>query len=125
MRVLILEDDSATRNGLEQLVSGLGFEVRSTATLAEARPVLTEFSPDICVTDMMLPDGDGIDFLRAAKTENPTREVIVMTGHGSIKTAVEAMRAGAFDFLLKPLKPVQLVSVLQHFSRFGIRFVFK
>ena len=121
MRVLILEDDSATRTGLEQLVAGLGFEVRTTGSLAEARPVLTDFKPDICVTDMMLPDGDGIEFLRTAKTDNPAREVIVMTGHGSIKTAVEAMKAGAFDFLLKPLKPVQLVSVLQHFSdRFDI-----
>ncbi|HKC23726.1 MAG TPA: sigma-54 dependent transcriptional regulator [Thermoanaerobaculia bacterium] len=116
MKVLILEDDAPTRTGLEQLVAGLGFEVRTTGTLAEARPVLSEFAPDICVTDMMLPDGDGIDFLRTAKTDNPSREVIVMTGHGSIKTAVEAMKAGAFDFLLKPLKPVQLVSVLQHFS---------
>jgi two-component system, NtrC family, response regulator AtoC len=116
VKVLILEDDSATRTGLEQLVAGLGFEVRTSATLAEARPVLSEFSPDICVTDMMLPDGDGIEFLKTAKADNPSREVIVMTGHGSIKTAVEAMKAGAFDFLLKPLKPVQLVSVLQHFS---------
>jgi DNA-binding NtrC family response regulator len=116
VKVLILEDDPATRTGLEQLVAGLGFEVKTTGTLEEARPVLSDFSPDICVTDMMLPDGDGIDFLRAAKADNPSREVIVMTGHGSIKTAVEAMKAGAFDFLLKPLKPVQLVSVLQHFS---------
>lgn len=116
MRVLVVEDEALMRTGLEQLVAGLGFEVRSSPDLAGARRVLAEFRPDICITDMVLPDGDGLDFLRVARSDSPGRDVIVLTGHGSVRAAVDAMKAGAFDFLLKPLKPVQLVAALRHLS---------
>ncbi|MEO6325420.1 MAG: sigma-54 dependent transcriptional regulator [Thermoanaerobaculia bacterium] len=116
MKILIVEDDVATRTGLEQLLTELGAEARSVATVEEARRSLVSFAPDLCLTDMILPDGDGIEVIRASRATSPNREVVVLTGHGSVKTAVEAIKAGAFDFLLKPLKPAQLVTLLTHFG---------
>ena len=116
MRILIVEDDGATRKGLEQILAESASRVKGVATLAEAKAALAEFDPDVCVTDLKLPDGDGMDFLRAAKAEGRPREVIVLTGNASIDSAVEAMKAGAYDYLLKPLKPAQIGVVLGRLS---------
>jgi two-component system response regulator AtoC len=111
MRVLVVEDDLATRRGLEQLLETFELEVKSVPTVAEAQTALAAFSPDVCLTDLKLPDGDGIEFIRMARANAPAREIVVLTGHGSVDTAVEAMKAGAFDYLLKPLRPAQLEAV--------------
>ncbi len=114
MKVLVVEDDLATRTGLEELLVELGAEALGVATIEAARRGLEEFGPDLCLTDLVLPDGDGIEVIRAARASSPTREVVVLTGHGTVKSAVEAMKAGAFDFLLKPLKPAHLATLLKH-----------
>jgi len=116
MRVLIVEDEEGARKGLELLVSDLGLEAKGVATLADAFEALGSWQPDVCLTDMVLPDGDGLDFIRAARAMSPPPEVVALTGHGSVKVAVEAMKAGAYDYLLKPLKPVQLEAVLRHLT---------
>jgi DNA-binding NtrC family response regulator len=117
MKVLVVEDDLDTREGLQELLGEFGLDVRSAGTLADARSQLTAFDPDVCLTDLQLPDGDGIAFLREARAEDATREFVVLTGHGSLDTAVEAMKAGAFDYLAKPLSPVQLEAVLGRLRR--------
>ena len=117
MKVLVVEDDLATRTGLEELLVELGEEARSVATIEEARRGLEEFGPDLCLTDLVLPDGDGIEVIRSARTRNPASEVVVLTGHGSVESAVEAMKAGAFDFLLKPLKPAHLATLLKRLDQ--------
>ncbi|MGE5344726.1 MAG: sigma-54-dependent transcriptional regulator, partial [Acidithiobacillales bacterium] len=71
-----------------------------------------DFAPDVCLTDLKLPDGDGLDFIRSARAADGGPEIIVLTGHGSVDTAVEAMKAGAFDYLVKPLRPARLEAVL-------------
>ncbi|MBK9088819.1 MAG: sigma-54-dependent Fis family transcriptional regulator [Holophagales bacterium] len=116
MRVLIVEDEDAARKGLELLVSDLGLEAKGVATLAEAFEALGSWKPVVCLADMVLPDGDGLDLIRAARSMSAPPEVVALTGHGSVKVAVEAMKAGAYDYLLKPLKPVQLEAVLQHLT---------
>jgi diguanylate cyclase (GGDEF)-like protein/PAS domain S-box-containing protein len=70
----------------------------------------------VCLTDLRLPDGDGIDFIRSARAEGARREVVVLTGNASIDTAVEAMKAGAFDYLVKPLQARQIEAVLRRLS---------
>jgi len=112
-RVLVVEDDVETGKGLLQLLQELGLEARLAATLGEGRAALATFDPDVCLTDLKLPDGNGIDFIRAARTADMRREVVVLTGHGSLDTAVEAMKAGAFDYLVKPLRLAQLEAVLE------------
>jgi len=108
MKVLIVEDDQSTRKGLEESIRDLGGEPRSVGTAKEALKSLEGFDPRILIVDIHLPDGDGIEILKAAREQDPDREGIVITGQGSIDNAIEALRAGAFDYLMKPLRPAQL-----------------
>ncbi len=116
MKILVVEDDAATRKGLEQLLSESQAETRSVATLEKARAIMDDFSPNLCIVDLQLPDGDGLDLIREARAADSARGFIVLTGHGSIDTAVEAMKAGASDYLLKPLKPAQISVVIERFA---------
>jgi two-component system, NtrC family, response regulator AtoC len=116
MKILVVEDDAATRKGLEQLLAESHSETRSVGSIEKARAAIEEFSPNLCIVDLNLPDGDGLDLIREVRSQNPTREFIVLTGHGSIDTAVEAMKAGAADYLLKPLKSAQISVVLDRLS---------
>ncbi|HKF43496.1 MAG TPA: sigma-54 dependent transcriptional regulator [Thermoanaerobaculia bacterium] len=116
MRVLIVEDDLATRKGLEESIRDLGMEPKSVGTSKEAAKVVEEFDPRLLIVDIHLPDGDGIEILRAAREKDPDREGVVITGQGSIDNAIEALRAGAFDYLLKPLRPAQLEVVFNRLA---------
>ena len=116
MKVLIVEDDLATRKGLEESIRDLGGETRSVGTVKEAAKAVEEFDPRLLVVDIHLPDGDGIDILRGARETDPDREGIVITGQGSIDNAIEALRAGAVDYLLKPLRPAQLEVVFNRLA---------
>ncbi len=112
MKLLVVEDEPRVRASLVELIQELGYEASAVGSVAEARDALTRGAPDVCITDLGLPDGDGLDVIRAAKAVRPDSAVLVLTGKGSILAAVDAMRAGAYDFLLKPLKPTLLASAL-------------
>jgi DNA-binding NtrC family response regulator len=116
VKVLIVEDDLSTRKGIEESIKDLGLEPRSVGTCKEAAKVLEEFDPRILIVDIHLPDGDGIEILRAALEKDPEREGVVITGQGSIDNAIEALRAGAFDYLLKPLRPAQFEVVFKRLA---------
>ena len=116
MRVLIVEDDLATRKGLEECIKDLGGEPTCVGTAKEAAKAIGELDPRILIVDIHLPDGDGIEILRLARESDPDREGIVITGQGSIDNAIEALRAGAFDYLLKPLRPAQLEVVFNRLA---------
>ncbi|HEV8608734.1 MAG TPA: sigma-54 dependent transcriptional regulator [Thermoanaerobaculia bacterium] len=116
MKVLIVEDDLATRKGLEESIKDLGGETRSVGTVKEASRALEDFDPRLLIVDIHLPDGDGIEVLRAARETDSDREGIVITGQGSIDNAIEALRAGAVDYLLKPLRPAQLEVVFNRLA---------
>ncbi len=116
MRVLVVEDEPGVRASLVDLIQELGYETSAVGSVADARAALTRGAPDVCITDLGLPDGNGLDVVRAAKAARPDSAVLVLTGKGSILAAVEAMRAGAYDFLLKPLKPALLASALGRLS---------
>jgi two-component system, NtrC family, response regulator AtoC len=116
LKVLIVEDDLATRKGLEESIKDLGGDPYSVGTAKEAGKALTEVDPRILIVDIHLPDGDGIEILRLAREGDPDREGIVITGQGSIDNAIEALRAGAFDYLLKPLRPAQLEVVFNRLT---------
>lgn len=116
MKVLIVEDDLSTRKGLEECIKDLGGEPVSVGTAKEAAKAIGEVDPRILIVDIHLPDGDGIEILRLARESDPEREGIVITGQGSIDNAIEALRAGAFDYLLKPLRPAQLEVVFNRLA---------
>ena len=116
MNVLVVEDEAGAREALVELVKELGYEASAAGSVAEAEAALARTVPDVCITDLGLPDGDGLDVVRAAKALGRECDVLVLTGKGSVRSAVEAMKAGAHDFLLKPLKTAQLATALAQLS---------
>jgi DNA-binding response OmpR family regulator len=84
------------------LIERTGFAVQTAADLAAARRALSGDSPDLVVMDLVLPDGDGMSILREFESAPPPH-VVVVTGHASVDTAVEALRCGATDYLTKPI----------------------
>jgi DNA-binding NtrC family response regulator len=102
-RVLIVEDDSAARVGLEQLVKSWGFIADAAADGEEALEKVTTFRPAIVITDLVMPRMDGLALLRALQQQGADVTTVLLTAQGTVETAVEAMREGAYDYLTKPI----------------------
>lgn len=102
--VLVVDDEDDLRELLELSLLRMGLGVETAANLAEARHLLTEKSFRLCLTDMRLPDGDGLDLVRHIGEAHKEVAVAVITAHGSVETAIRAMKCGAFDFITKPLE---------------------
>ncbi len=100
--VLIVEDKASMADMLKETLESEGFKALVARDGSEGLGLIASESPDIVLTDLKLPDSDGIGVLKASKEQNPLRPVIVMTAYGSVQTAVEAMKEGAFDFITKP-----------------------
>ena len=101
-RVLLVDDDAALRRVLGLLLEDAGNAVELAGTVAAGRKALGAGEFDFVVTDLRLPDGDGLDVLKAAKEADPGLPVLVITAHGGVPSAVAAMKLGAFDYLEKP-----------------------
>lgn len=102
--VLIIDDDKPTLEAMSDALITQGYEVTSKSSGKDALTAMQEKRFDVVLTDLKMPDIDGMDILKAAKDMDPHAQVILITAHGSIDTAVEAMRAGAADFIEKPVK---------------------
>ncbi|TDG12372.1 sigma-54-dependent Fis family transcriptional regulator [Seongchinamella unica] len=103
-RVLIVDDEPDIRELLDITLSRMGLDTFSAATLGEARELVTEVSPDLCLTDMKLPDGNGISLVEFIQQDHAHIPVAMITAHGSVETAITALKAGAFDFISKPIE---------------------
>src|SRR5262245_38035160 len=112
---LIVEDDSNSLAALLELVQHEGFSTRSATSLAEARAALAERAPALVLTDMMLPDGSGLELVELAAAVGA--QVVLITGHASVETAVEALRKGATDYLTKPVDLARLKTILANVAR--------
>ena len=112
---LIIEDNSSSLNSLVQLVEHEGFVARAAKNLAEAREHLNEKVPDLILTDLVLPDGNSLDLLR--ELDGKQSDVVLITGHASVDTAVEALRLGVLDYLLKPVDVARLKIILTNVAR--------
>ncbi len=102
-RALIVDDEADIRELLELTLGRMDIDTEAAATLAEARAALERGRYDLCLTDMRLPDGSGIDLVREIQQRHPELPVAVITAYGSMESAVEALKAGAFDFVSKPV----------------------
>jgi DNA-binding NtrC family response regulator len=102
-RVLIVEDDPAARVGLEQLVKSWGFVAEAAADGEEALQKVTSFRPAIVITDLVMPRMDGLALLRALQQQGADATTLLLTAQGTVETAVEAMKEGAYDYLTKPI----------------------
>ncbi|MGZ8244445.1 sigma-54-dependent transcriptional regulator [Methylomagnum sp.] len=100
---LVIDDEPAIRELLEITLERMDIDTESAATLQQARQLLRRHKFDLCLTDMKLPDGDGLDLVEHIQTEYPTLPVAVITAHGNMEAAIRALKSGAFDFVSKPL----------------------
>ena len=102
--VLIVDDEPDIRELLDITVSRMGLKTHSAATLKDAKDIVARMQPDLCLTDMRLPDGNGISLVQYIQQEFPHIPVAMITAHGSVETAISALKAGAFDFISKPVE---------------------
>jgi two-component system, NtrC family, response regulator PilR len=102
-RVLVVDDEADLRELLELTLIGMGLDVDCAGTLADARRLLDQQSYSLCLTDMRLPDGQGLELLAHISRASTNIPVAVITAYGSAENAVAALKAGAFDYLAKPV----------------------
>jgi two-component system response regulator HydG len=108
-KILVVDDQRNMRTTLAMMLRGTGYEVDEAADGKEGREGGTTGAYDVVLTDLRMGGADGIDVLRAIKQAQPMTEVIVMTAYGTIESAVEAMRLGAFDYIQKPFTEEELL----------------
>jgi len=111
-RLLIVDDEVELMRALCESLTEVGFEVRGLSDPAAAPGAIREGEFDLLLSDLMMPGTDGIQLLRQALAIDPNLVGVIMTGQGTIQTAVEAMKAGAFDYILKPFRLQQMMPVL-------------
>jgi DNA-binding NtrC family response regulator len=111
-RVLVVEDDASARAGLTELVQSWGFDTESARDGQEGLEALTTFRPGIVLTDLVMPRMDGLELLKAISAQGEDITVLILTAQGTVDTAVEAMRLGAYDYLTKPVDPPRLKILL-------------
>ena len=111
-QILVVDDDKTMRDACHQILTRQGFQVEEAASARQGLGLLERSSFDVILLDLVMPDLDGLETLKKIKSVDNDCEVIIVTGYGSIPTAVEAMKAGAFHFLSKPFAPDDLRTVI-------------
>jgi DNA-binding NtrC family response regulator len=113
LAVLVVDDEPALREVLSLRIADWGYEVRTASDVAEAERELDRKPPDLVLCDMVMPGGSGLDLLKRIKRQDERIPVVMITAHGDIDKAVDAMKSGAADFLTKPLDYVMLQALLE------------
>lgn len=112
-KVLIVDDEMIMRNFLSEALKRKGIEVSTAETGQKAFAIMEESSFDLVITDMKMPGITGMDIVRKVKELSPGTLIIVITAYGTIENAIEAMRAGAFDYLIKPFSVENLIAIIE------------
>ncbi len=115
-KVLVVEDDANERQGLQRLLTDAGYQVSAADSADKAMSYLDE-AVDFVLTDLQMGDVSGMDLLRHWKLKQPESMFLMITGHGSVTTAIEAIRAGAYHYMTKPIDPQALVIMLENMTR--------
>lgn len=113
LSILIVEDDITFSLMLTTWLGKKGFVVRSSSSVSDAKRRLGEEAFDLVISDLRLPDSDGIDLLKWLKNTHPSLPLIMMTSYAEIQTAVQAMKLGAADYIAKPLNPDELLGKIK------------
>ena len=113
-RILVVDDEDGIRKVLRQLLEYEGHEVRAATSGGEALTVYPEFRPDIVFLDVKMARMDGLEVLARLREQDPSAIVVMISGHGTIETAVEATRRGAYDFLEKPLDTDRILLTIRN-----------
>ncbi len=117
-RILLVEDDPIFLRPLQRTLEVEGYEVMVVPSGEEALDLLKNDDVDLVLTDKRLPGMDGVDLVRRLKAEHPDQAIVVMTAYGTIESAVEAMRLGAADYLVKPFDTAEVLMVIRHAIEF-------
>jgi len=118
-QILIVDDEPDILEVLELTMGRMNLETRTAANIEEARHLLNKYQFNLCLTDMRLPDGNGIELVRHIQENHPYLPVAVITAFGNMETAVAALKAGAFDFVSKPLDLNDLRNIVRSALRVG------
>lgn len=102
-KILIIDDERSIRNSLREILEYEGYEVKDASDGVEGFKIASEEKFDIILSDIKMPKMDGLELLDKLKESGVDSQIIMISGHGTIETAVEAIRNGAFDFIAKPL----------------------
>ena len=111
---LIVDDERDIRELLVLTLGRMGLRTETASSLGEARALLAVHRFDLCLTDMRLPDGSGIDLIAEITAQYPQTPVAMITAFGNVEAAVEALKAGAFDFVSKPVDLAVLRGLVKH-----------
>ena len=117
MKVLIVDDDETMREVLRTRLESSGLETRIASDGHEAERVFAEYEPDLVISDVVMPRVSGLDLVKRLKARDPDCAILLITGHGTVDLAVEAMKQGAQDFLTKPLDYAKLEATLSAIGR--------
>ena len=117
-KIIVLDDELIIRKSLEEQLRRKRYAVASAATIADAESYLARDNFDLIFADVHLPDGNGIDLLKRLSQQPDSPTVVIMTGRGSIESAVECMRAGAFDYVIKPFSLSQIAMIVEKAESF-------
>jgi DNA-binding NtrC family response regulator len=112
-RVLLIDDEQDLLSAVQELLEANGLEVSSGNTCADAERLWRASRPDVAILDYVLPDGNAMDLIQKFKDSDSTVPVIILTGHGTIDLAVNALKSGADNFLTKPANPSALLTVIE------------
>lgn len=107
-KILVVDDELYERSGLATLLEGWGYETETAENGQEAMAKVEDFDPAVVISDLRMPDGNGLELLREVRKTHPSLNFIMLSGQGTIEDAVEATKLGAFNFLEKPLDPKKL-----------------
>ncbi len=110
--ILLVDDDEVLRERLATAIRSRGYEVRTAGSSDEALREIARESPEMAVLDLRMPGGGGIELLKELKKHDPATRVLMLTGYGSISTAVEAVRDGAVGYLPKPADADEILAAL-------------
>jgi DNA-binding NtrC family response regulator len=120
IRVLILDDEKHFTEELAEFLELSGHVVYESNTVAEGMAMLDKNPVDLLILDIRLPGADGLDILKKVKAERPMLEVIIVSGHGDMETVIKAMRLGAFDYLRKPFRHIDIQIAIERSQKFLI-----
>ena len=112
--ILIVDDEESIRQSLGGVLADDGYEIVTAGSGEEALRVVEEEMLSLVLLDIWLPGIDGIETLKIIKSEHPQLRVVIMSGHGTIETAVKATKLGAFDFIEKPLSLDKVLLIVKH-----------
>ena len=113
MKILVVDDDAAIREVLRIRLESWGYRVKQAADAGQARDLVRSYNPKLVISDVVMPEISGLALLRSLLADEPARTIVLMTAHGTVDIAVEAIKQGAHDFLTKPLDYSKLKAILE------------